>query len=328
MEKNIESQRSRRAFIKSSSLSLLSISISPWTSSFFANQENLKIGLISDLHLDVIHDGAIRLTAFLEKAKSEKPQALIQLGDFAIPKKENQSLIQAFNSAHARAFHVLGNHDMDGGYSREEVASAYGMSGLYYSTDLESIRLIVLDGNDPGSPTYKSGYASYIGPEQQAWLRSELEKSDKPVLILSHQPIAGIYTIDNAAEIQRILSDFSPKILLAINGHAHVNQHLEVGGVHYVHINSASYYWVGEKLAHNSLPDGIHAEFPSLQYTCPYSEALFAFLTIDPGKKRISIQGKRADWIGPSPQELGYSILNAQEQKDNLQPEIGNFKIG
>lgn len=328
MESKKERRQSRRDFLKTSSFSLLSFSIPQVTLDFFPSPEKLKIGLISDLHVDIIHDGALRLDTFLKKAKTEKPHALIQMGDFAIPKPENQFIIQSFNSANEHAYHVLGNHDMDGGYSREEVTKTYGMAGLYYPADLESIRLLVLDGNDPGSPKYKGGYASYIGQEQQAWLRSELEKADKPVLIVSHQPIAGIYTIDNAQEIQQLLSTFSSKILLAINGHAHVNQHLEVGGVNYVHINSASYYWVGEKLSHNSLPDTIHAKFPSLQYTCPYSEALFAFLTIDPDKKRISIEGKRAKWLGPSPQELGYSILNAQEQRDNLQPEIGNFKIG
>ena len=319
---------SRRDFLKASSLSLLSLSIPQATLDFFQDQKNLKIGLISDLHVDIIHDGAARLASFLKKAKTEKAQALIQMGDFAIPKPENLSIIKAFNSANSRAYHVLGNHDMDGGYSREEVAKTYGMAGLYYSTDLDSIRLIVLDGNDPGSPKYKGGYASYIGPEQQAWLRSELEKADRPVLIVSHQPIAGIYTIDNAGEIQQILSDFSSKILLAINGHAHVDQQIEAGGVNYVHINSASYYWVGEKLAHNSLSEDTHASFPSLKFTCPYSDALFAFLTIDPAAKKITIEGKRAKWIGPSPQELGYSILNQQEQKENLKPEISSFRIG
>ncbi|WP_158587729.1 metallophosphoesterase family protein [Algoriphagus lacus] len=297
------------------------------TLDLFQDQESLKIGLISDLHLDIIHDGKERLNTFLIESLLQQPHGLIQMGDFAIPKPENLSSIDAFNKAHPRALHVLGNHDMDGGYSREEVAKTYGMPGLYYSTDMESIRLIVLDGNDPGSPKNKGGYASYIGPEQQAWLISELEKAEKPVLIVSHQPIAGIYTIDNSQEIQEILSRFATKILLAINGHAHVDQHVEVGGVHYVHINSASYYWVGEKLAHNSLPKEIHEKNPSLKFTCPYADPIFAMLSIDPAGRKITIEGKRTSWIGPSPQQLGYSILNEREQRDNLRPEIKSRKI-
>ncbi len=283
--------------------------------------------MISDLHVDIIHDGEARLRAFLEQMAGENPQALIQMGDFAIPKPENATVIQTFNDAKPRTFHVLGNHDMDGGFSREEVVRAYGMPGRYYSEDLGSIRLIVLDGNDPGSPAGKGGYPSYIGPDQQSWLISELEKADKPVLVVSHQPIAGIYPIDNTLEIQGILGRFASKILLAINGHAHVDQHLVVGGVNYLHINSASYYWVGEKLAHESLSPEVHGQHPALRFTCPYSEPLFALLTVDPAAGKISVEGRKAQWIGPSPQQLGYTILSEREQMENLKPEISDRKM-
>ena len=318
---------SRREFVRSGSFSLLSLSIPSGILDLFEVRKKVTLALISDLHLDIIHDGRERLDAFLKESKKHNPDALIQLGDFAIPTAENLSSIKAFNQSDSRSFHVLGNHDMDGGYSREEVAQAYGMPGLFYAVDVDSIRLIVLDGNDPDSPKNKGGYASYIGPLQQQWLISELEKSDRPVLIISHQPIAGIYTLDNALEIQEILSRFSSKILLAINGHAHVDQHVVVGDVHYVHINSASYYWVGEKLAHFSLQKEVHEKYPSLKFTCPYSEPIFALLSIDPVKKKISIKGKKSTWIGPSPQELGYTILNEKEQQENLKPEISSREI-
>lgn len=318
---------SRRDFLKTSSVSLLSLAIPESTLRFFQSREQAKIGLITDLHVDIIHDGADRLEAFLEKMADENPQALIQMGDFAIPKKENLSLIQRFNQAHPHAFHILGNHDMDGGYSREEVVKAFGMQSRYYAADLGAIQLLVLDGNDTASPTSKGGYPSYIGPEQQSWLIEQLEQAGKPVLIASHQPIAGIYTIDNPTEIQEILSRFSSKILLAINGHAHVDQHIRVGGVNYLHLNSASYYWVGEKLAHQSLSAELHQEYPSLQFTCPYDAPLFAMLTIDPVLGELRVSGQKSSWIGPSPLELGYAILSEEEQKRYLNPQISDRSI-
>lgn len=305
----------------------MSLSIPESVVQFFSSDQKLKIGLISDLHIDIIHDGEARLQIFLDEMKKENPDALIQMGDFAIPKPENLKIIQAYNSAHSRAFHVLGNHDMDGGYSKEMVASTYGMPGLYYSVDLGSILMIVLDGNDPGSKISKGGYPSYIGPDQQNWLITQLEQADKPVLIVSHQPIAGIYTVDNPQEIQEILSRFASKILLAINGHAHVDQHVLVEGVNYIHINSASYYWVGEKLMHESLAPEIHESHPLLKFTCPYLDPLFAVLTIDPKSRKISIQGRKTKWIGPSPLELGYSILSESEQENFLQPQISKRRI-
>lgn len=319
---------SRRDFLKTSSASLFSMAMPESILSFFSeNQKAVKFGVISDLHVDIIHDAKIRLESFLEEMKKNQVDALFQLGDFAIPKSENLSYIQAVNHAHRHAFHVIGNHDMDEGFSREQVVHAYGMPGGYYSQEVSGIQIIVLDGNDTCSPSYKRGYHSYIGPEQQIWLREELKKARKPVLIVSHQPIAGIYTIDNAQEIQGILSEFADKILLSINGHAHVDQHVFVEGVHYLHINSASYYWVGEKLAHLSLPEEIHERFPSLQFTCPYSGPLFGLLTIDPEEKTITLKGKKAQWIGPSPLDLGYSIVPPELQKVHVQPWISDREI-
>ncbi len=319
---------SRRDFLKVSSVSMLSLAIPESVLNLFSkDSKTLSFGVISDLHQDIIPDGKERLESFLTEMTAQKPVALIQLGDFAIPTPENQSLIDQINSFPTSVFHVAGNHDIDGGYSWDEYLKSYGMTTSYYSEMSNGIKIIVLDGNEAGSPTYKSGYFSYIGEKQQNWLIEELTSAQVPVLIVSHQPIAGIYTIDNSVEIQQILSRFSDKILLAINGHAHVDQHIEVEGVNYLHFNSASYYWVGEKLSHPSYPAEVHIKYPQLQNTCPYSESLFGLITIDLKNKKIQIHGKKAEWIGPSPFELGYSILSEAEQGLYLNPKISPRKI-
>jgi hypothetical protein len=147
------------------------------------------------------------------------------------------------------------------------------------------------------------------------------------VIVISHQPIAGIYTIDNAVEIQNLLSVHASKIILAINGHAHVDQFLKVGGVSYLHLNSASYYWVGEKQRHLSLDANTHAAYPSLALTCPYAAVLFGVLTLDRKAKKLSLTGRKSSWIGPSPLELGYSILSPAEQEMYLNPQISNREL-
>jgi hypothetical protein len=314
---------SRRNFVKTSALATFSFGIS---SSAFSFAQQLKskvtLGVISDLHHDLIPDGVERLQDFLQEVTRKKPQSIIQMGDFAFPSPENQHLVNLFNDAHTSVFHLIGNHDMDEGYTKEDCLEAWKIPNSYYSSEVAGLKLIFLDGNDPGSPTHKGGYPSYIGSAQQKWLRSELESSKLPVVIFSHQPLAGIYPIDNTAEIQALLSAFSQKIILALNGHAHVTQHLQIGGVHYVHINSASYYWVGAKFKHKSLSPSIHMQYPSLEFTCPYQNSLFAFVTIDPKTMKISIKGKKTNWIGPSPAELGYDIVNQQELRDHVKPEI------
>ncbi|GMQ26574.1 hypothetical protein Aoki45_32570 [Algoriphagus sp. oki45] len=318
---------SRRNFLQRLTWSSLALSVPGLTFCQTPFKKKIKIGLISDLHQDIIPDGEKRLEAFLNKMQKEKVDAIVQLGDFAVPSPENQGLIERFNQAHKNVFHVLGNHDVDYGYSFDQCVKAYQISSPYYSRNLEGIKVIVLDGNEEGSPNPTQGYPAYIGAEQQAWLRKELEEAKVPVMILCHQPLAGIYPLDNAKEMQDLLRHYADRILLVLNGHAHVDQHLEVRGIHFVHINSASYYWVGENLAHFSYPEEVHAQFPQLDKTCPYSESLFALLTIDLEKGLISLEGKKAEWLGPSPQELGISYLTEAQMRENLIPEIKTRRI-
>lgn len=313
----------RRKFLHASTLAVISFAIPKAAFALTETQKNkVTLGVISDLHHDLIPDGKDRLNDFLKEVGKRKPHAIIQMGDFAFPSEKNQKLVNLFNEAHPNSFHVLGNHDMDEGFSKADCLKSWRMPSSYYSKEVSGLKLIVLDGNDAGSPTHKGGYASYIGPVQQEWLKSELEASALPIVIISHQPIAGVYPIDNTGEIQQILSAFSQKIILAINGHAHVTQHLVVGGVNYVHINSASYYWVGAKFKHKSYPNSVHENYPSLEFACPYESSLFAFLTIDPISNRVTVKGKKTKWIGPNPAELGYDIVTPEDLKNHVRPEI------
>ena len=314
---------SRRIFLKTAALSSLMLgNLEAWAWGNGLSKKKIKIGLISDLHQDVMPDGTERLEAFLAYMKKKKVDALVQLGDFAVPSAQNQALINRFNQAHLEVFHVLGNHDIDYGHSFEQCVQAYGMPARYYSKNLKGIKILVLDGNEEGSPKPTQGYPAYIGKEQQEWISSELEAANEPVLILSHQPLAGIYPLDNAQEMQDLLGKFADKIILAINGHAHVDQHLVVKGVNYFHLNSASYYWVGSGLAHLSHPEDVHTKHPELAFTCPYSESLFGLLTLDLENGILQLEGRKASWVGPSPQELGISYLTEKEKKENLIPEI------
>jgi hypothetical protein len=318
----------RRSFIKSTVLTSFSLALPSSILKLWAGQtENLRLGLITDLHRDIIHDADLRLQTFLEEVHRTEVHAKIQLGDFAIPKPANDSFIASFNQGNIPAYHVLGNHDLDEGYSKEQAIQAFGMPSAYYAKVIQGVRILVLDGNDPGSPTTKGGYASYIGKEQQDWLNQQLEDSKEPVIVISHQPIAGIYTIDNAVEIQNLFSTHASKIILAVNGHAHVDQFLKVGGVSYLHLNSASYYWVGEKHRHLSMDIDTHANYPSLSLTCPYAAVLFGVLTLDRKTKKLSLTGRKSSWIGPSPMELGYSILSPAEQEMYLNPQISNREL-
>ncbi|WP_316816109.1 metallophosphoesterase family protein [Pedobacter nyackensis] len=288
----------------------------------------VKAGLITDLHQDVIHNGTERLQEFLGHMKKIKPDFIMQLGDFAYPNDKNKELIDQFNNANPVALHVIGNHDTDSGHTKEQCLRYWKMPARYYTKEIGGICFIVLDGNDKGSPTRKGGYPAYINDEQKNWLQEQLKQVNKPIVIVSHQPLAGALAVDNAAEIQDILSSASDKILLAINGHTHIDCQLFVKNVHYVHINSASYFWMGDKYKHNSYTEEIHQSHPWIAYTCPYQDALFTTLTIDPSSGTVHIEGRKSKWVGQSPRQLNYVDATGLSVGKEIVPSISKRKIG
>ncbi len=260
--------------------------------------------MITDLHQDTMHDGPERLGKFLEAMKKDSPDAIIQLGDFAVPSKENQALTDSFNSAHPVAMHVLGNHDADGGYSYDQTLEAWGMKERYYYRDIGGLRVIVLDGNEK-PPNHVSGYPSHIGLKQMTWLRTTLQSHEGPILVLSHQPLAGPWAVDNADNVQDVLNAAADRVLLAVNGHSHIDHLVRKGNIGYLHLNSASYVWVGRGYKRETYSPEIHAAYPKLASACPYREPLFTTLTIDPVNGRIDLKGCDSQWVGESPAERG-----------------------
>ncbi len=280
--------------------------------------KSIRLGVIADLHVDLIPDGSARLDSFLGEMAEKEPDALIQMGDFAFAKKENQKIADRFNEAHKTTLHVIGNHDTDGGLAEKQVVEAWGMKAAYYYHEVGGLHLVVLNANEKGSPKHKGGYPQFIGQAQVAWLEKTLGKLEGPVVIVSHQPIAGPYPIDNAGEVQKILSKHADKIVLAINGHTHIDLLTEIGGISYLHINSASYHWLGSKYAHESYPPKVHAKHQWLKYTSPYQQALFTTLTFDPKAKQIVVEKNETSWVGKSPEELGLK----REPEGCVTPEI------
>lgn len=269
------------------------------------SSSNIKLGVIADLHGGLAVDATERLDAFLTAMRAEKYDALVQLGDFAFPNAEHQVYADKFNAAHHETIHVIGNHEFDFGLDRTDCFKAWGIDASYYQRDIGGLRVLVLDGNESGSPTSRGGYPSYIGPRQQEWLARELEASDKPILILSHQPLAGTSAIDNASEIQRLLAKHVSKIVACLNGHSHVDSLVKISGVPYLHINSASYYWVGGKTR--------------MAY---YSDPLFTTISINWDTATLNVAAASSTWKEKSPKEIGYFKSKNRPPESIVTPQI------
>lgn len=270
----------------------------------------LRFGLIADLHQDIMHDAVDRVTAFVNDMTAEGVDWVLQLGDFCWPHDRNRLFLEAWNRFAGPRYHVLGNHDMDGGFTREQAVAFLGMPGRHYAFSRGGVKFVVLDGNDPGGAA--AGYHRFVAAEQLAWLDRELRDGTQPVIVFIHQALDHPQGIENQADVRRLLerprlADGSPRVLAVFCGHHHQDWLREIAGIHYLQINSASYYWVGEAHAHASYPAAVHEAHPWIRMTCPYREPLWAVVSLDLGTGRLAVEGRRSEWVGPDPWEAGLS---------------------
>lgn len=294
----------RREFLNTLSAVPLVGAIPAWADE--KGGEPLRFGLITDVHQDIIPDASTRLGAFVEAMTREKVAFIAQLGDFCIPKEANRGFYEVWERFSGPRYHVLGNHDMDGGFTREQTVRYFGMPHRYYAFEQQGVTFLVLDGNDPGGTS--QGYKRFIAKEQADWLRKQLMETKGPIVILIHQPLDQASGIDNFTEISELLKGepgARPNVLAVFSGHLHKDYHRPVDGVNHVQINSASYYWMGGKYNHRSYDEASHARSPYLQSTCPYEGPLWAIVTIDLVKGEMAIEGTKTAWLGGSPWEVG-----------------------
>ncbi|MFT5289146.1 MAG: Icc protein [Planctomycetota bacterium] len=278
-----------------------------------AGLSSLRFGVITDVHQDVMHDAVERITSFTSTMKARGVDFVIQLGDFCQPKPANDDFLAAWNSFEGSRHHVIGNHDMDGGFSREQVVAYYGMPASYYSFDTKGLHCIVLDGNDPGGAS--GGYARFIGKEQLSWLRNDLEANPLPTIVFVHQPLDSSDGVDNRAEVRGVLESAKrmaghPGVIAVFSGHSHVDYSRLIKNIYYTLINSASYVWVGSDHRHLSYGAEVHEKHEWIDRTCPFREPIWGVVTIDLAGGSIEIEGVTTDWVGPDPIACGVDPKN------------------
>ncbi|MFD1768334.1 metallophosphoesterase family protein [Sphingobacterium suaedae] len=289
----------------------------------------VRFGIISDLHYDLMHDGEQRAQQFITTMKNELPDFIIQLGDFCVPKPENKKLLEIWNQFRGDAFHVLGNHDTDGGYSAEQTLTFWQMPARYYSFDKNGFHFVVLDGNEKSETNKISGYPRTIASEQRQWLKTDLQKTNLPCVIFCHQGLDNTDNgLDNGMEIRYLLEQINrnagfKKVLLVCSGHHHLNYHNEINGIHYVQINSASYYWAGEDYTGSGLPDSVYRTHPILKHTLIYKDPIWAVITIDM-EKNIEIDGSESSLAGP---DLAHSGIDQQKSVYPITAKIDSRKL-
>ncbi|MGA0555245.1 metallophosphoesterase family protein [Larkinella sp. VNQ87] len=284
--------------------------------------------MFTDAHIPTMHDGNARLTAFMNSMKTAKPDFIIELGDFLTPSEKYASAYAIWKAYPGPKYHVIGNHEMDGGTSLQQALAYRNMPSSYYSFDRNGFRFIVLDGNDKKSPELK-GYQEHIGEPQLTWLKAELEKARTPIVIFSHQGL-GPDGVDNSGEIRAVLEAHNArsktaKIIANFYGHIHYDRAEEVNGIWYVCINSMSYKWLGEEYGHVRYSDEVDKNYKWIKYTAPYKDPLYTVVEITTDGL-IKIAGKKSEWVGPSPWDIGFPTKNKEYDRPEIRERVLRFQ--
>ena len=250
--------------------------------------QEIKFGVITDVHHGYTTDVHERLQLFIDAATEEEVDFIIELGDFslAMNDEETGSFKDIWDSFDGPKYYVLGNHDMDEN-SKQDVRDYLGIESNYYTFNMHGIHFIVMDDNhikdangnliDYDHGNYHGANRDWFGDEQLSWVTQDLANTDQATVVFRH---AGIQGKEQRA-LENIISDANAsagykKVLLALNGHGHKNEEEIVDGVPYVEIPSASYVWNNHQ-----------AE--------PYTTANFAFVTINTTNGTLGIDGRSED---------------------------------
>ena len=268
----------------------------------------LSMGMIADLHHGLAPNAMQHLEVFMGVVDNQKPDILFQLGDFNFGRPDSKECMDLWQQFNGPTYHVLGNHDMDF-FGKEHMEDLWGMTGRYYSFDRAGYHFVVLDRNnlrtDAGYIHYDtanfyvdSSLRGYADPEQLEWLQADLEATQLPTIVFAHQGLGmdvQDLSPDNAVgSVEDILkkaldTNGNPKVHTCFCGHHHLDRYNRKYGIHFVWINSASYYWVGDKYDRMAF----------------YADPLFAFVHFYENGV-LEIKGTRTDWESPSPAERGF----------------------
>ena len=217
-----------------------------------------KLGIVGDIHCGPDIQSMLgsrapaMLEAFDEAMQTFRPDCIIDLGDrindvAAGQDRQRSAWVRTQLLKHGvPVFHVLGNHDL-ANLTKGELERVLDKRGPYESADLNGVRLVVLDTQDP--PFERTG--GDIGSEQRNWLEETLAKAPHPALVFCHHPLdeqsleGHWYFADHPthalarqrAPVRTIL-ERSRKVRAVFSGHLHWTRATELNGIPYVTLGS------------------------------------------------------------------------------------------
>lgn len=323
---------------------------------------NVKFGIFSDLHVDLMHDCEERLRVFLDVCRKENVDFIIQLGDFCYPDEDRACICKPekrpvniqnamdfptyadkaairgmYHNFEKPHYHVIGNHDLDMCSKKQMMEYFGGMTSTYYSFDCGGIHFIVLDANycyvNGEYIPYDNGIYfdwSYDKPKplpylpdfELEWLKKELADTEFPSVIFSHQMLRQ-GDLKNYQEFHDIINAAPKGVIMCANGHLHKDNVTKLENTWFWNVNSMSNYWLDKPYEYmGRYTAEIDERYPNIRYVVPYRDAVFGIVTIKDGV--IDIKGRQSEFVGPTPAEQGRKM---RSWEDIVSPSVTSYNL-
>lgn len=283
-------------------------------------EDIIKFAICADVHHDLAPYAKEKMAQFVSCAEKENADFIINLGDLCFPHECNNDFYALWQAFYGPRYHVLGNHDLDHN-TKEQAIDYFGMPGAYYSFDCKGFHFIVLDPNNLALSDGLEGYRfgnyfahpdkiNWLGDTQLNWLRDDLETTDKKTVIFSHQSLENDKVgAKDADKLHGIISgavdkNGHKKVCACLNGHDHVDGAHLLDNVHFVTINSMSFFYMNSQINIPRYSKIITEHYPILREAVPYTRGLYTVISIT--NEYLEISGSKSDFVGPSPLESGH----------------------
>jgi len=208
--------------------------------------QQLKVGLLNDLHYDGGVQSLNRLYEAIATLNQGDADTLVVLGDLVDGASESHAarllreVAALCDSFRGSVRYMPGNHDLDH-LSKAQFHNALGCAGnpSRFHFEQGGYGFICIDGNfSPDGTEYDCGnfqwQESFIPGEQLDWLRGCLAASSLPVIVLSHQRIdlASEFAVRNHAEVREMIG-LSGNVQAVFQGHQHADDLRKIDGTTY-----------------------------------------------------------------------------------------------
>lgn len=251
-------QIGRRAFLRAGSLFLAGATCGLSGRPLLAANDpptspRLKIGLLTDLHYAdketrgtrYYRDTLPKLAEAIQHFETAQVSFVMELGDLidSAPDLETElgylkTVDQKFKDSRLERHYVLGNHCVER-LTKAEFLTEVGQAGSFESFDRGGFHFVSLDAcyrfdGVPYGRNNSSWKEALIPQEELDWLQTDLDRTDKPVIVFTHQrlDVDNYYAPKNAADVRKMLEK-SEKVRAVFQGHSHKNDYKDLNGIHY-----------------------------------------------------------------------------------------------